>query len=314
MNRITQTRRSRQRPGERVLALFTFFLYLLPLAVLVSPAVAQSLPGSPSDLWQEPLLPRGLAPLGNWQSGDAPGYNHSHCCRLFRMPSAFPSGPLGLDNDNDSLVDDGNAAGAAGDKDAAGDNRLKLAVGSDNPFFDFRRPGDPGGVGYYRLHSQVLLFDNQKTGFGMGLRAVTPAGLEADGISDGPTVLSPHFAWFHEVGNGTAVQGFVGKDLRANSHWSDSLERQINYGLALQSPLPGIEPAPGRSVHVFLEALGRYRIDGDPSLRAPLNWELLPGVHWRLGDSWWMSGGILMPLGVPRPDAHLWQITCSWQF
>jgi hypothetical protein len=82
----------------------------------------------------------------------------------------------------------------------------------------------------------------------------------------------------------------------------------------LQSPLPGTNNMPGQSVHLFVEALGRYRIDGDPSQRTALNWELLPGVHWRLGENWWMSGGILMPLGLPRPDAHLWQITASWQF
>jgi hypothetical protein len=230
------------------------------------------------------------------------------------MPTAIPSEPVGLDTDNDAVVNDADAGGAGNERDAARDSRFKLAVGSDNPFFDFRRPGDPGGVGFYRLHSQVLLFDNQKTGLSMGLQAVTPAGLEADGVADGPTILSPHFAWFHQVGNGTAIQGFVGKNVRANSHWSDSLERQINYGLALQSPLPGTESTPGRSVHLFLEALGRYRIDGDPSLRSPLNWELLPGIHWQLGESWWMSGGILMPLTATRPDARLWQITCSWQF
>jgi hypothetical protein len=230
------------------------------------------------------------------------------------MPTAIPLDPVGLDNDNDPAVGDTDGSGSLSEKDAAGDGRVKVAVGADNPFFDFRRPGDPGGVGFYRLHSQVLLFDTQRTGLSMGLRAVTPAGLEADGVADGPTVLSPHFAWFHQVGNGTAIQGFVGKDVRANSHWSDSLDRQINYGLALQSPIPGTESTPGRSVHLFLEALGRYRIDGDPSLRASLNWEVLPGVHWQIGENWWMSGGILMPLGAARPDARLWQITCSWQF
>lgn len=229
------------------------------------------------------------------------------------MPSALPLDPVGLDSDTDTAPLDPNAPSPT-DKDSPGDGRLRVALGADNPFFDFRRPGDPGGVGFYRLHSQMLLFDNQKTGLSMGLRAVTPAGVEADGIADGPTVLSPNVAWFHELGKGTAIQGFVEKAVRANSRWSDSLERQINYGLAVHKPVLGGENTPGQSVHVFLEALGRYRIDSDTSQRAPLNWELLPGVHWRLSDSWWMSGGVLMPLGVPRPDAHMWQITASWQF
>jgi hypothetical protein len=310
MNLTMPTRRSRKQHSEIGFAAMAYITFLLALAFFNNTAIAQSIPGGPSDLWREPVLARGFDLFANGQSGDCPCRGKR--CHLFRMPSAYPSDPVGLDSDNDAVVDESGRPGASGD--SGGDGRLKLAFGTDNPFFDFRRPGDPGGVGYYRLHSQMLLFDNQKTGMSMGLQAVTPAGLEADGIPDGPTVLSPHFSWFHEMGNGTAIQGFVGKHVRANSRWSDSLERQINYGLALQSPLPGTESAPGRSVHLFLEALGRYRVDGDPSLRAPLNWELLPGVHWQLSDSWWMSGGLLMPLSTPRPDAHLWQITCSWHF
>lgn len=227
------------------------------------------------------------------------------------MPS---TNPVGLETDTDVGMSELEPPGVMTERESAGDGRLKVAVGTDNPFFDFRKPGDPGGVGFYRLHSQVLLFDNQRTGVSMGLQAVTPAGLEADGVSDGPTVLSPNFAWFHEIANGMAIQGFVGKHLRANSRWADSLERQINCGLALQSPLFSADSAAGRSVHLFLEALGRYRVEGDAAQRPPFNWDLLPGVHWRVGDNWWMSGGILMPLGAPRPEARLWQITCSWQF
>jgi hypothetical protein len=222
--------------------------------------------------------------------------------------------PVGLESDDEAAVNDAEVPGSANDPDCLGDSRLKVAVGTDNPFFDFRKPGDPGGVGYYRLHSQVQLYDNQKSGLSMGFQAVTPAGLEADGVADGPTVLSPNFAWFHEMANGTAIGGFVSKNLRANSRWSDNLGRQINCGLALQSPLPGTDSETGRSVHLFLEALGRYRVDGDAAQRPPLNLDLVPGVHWRLGESSWMSGGILMPIGPLRPDPRSWQITCSWQF
>jgi hypothetical protein len=309
-----QTRGLGKQQSEWGVILLPFACTLGLLVLLGNPSVAQSIPGSPSDLWNEPVLPRSLILTPNGSTGDVAAASRGNYCRLFRMPSTYPSDPVGLDSDNDSIGDESAALVAASDRDSTADGRLKVAVGTDNPYFDFRKPGDPGGVGYYRLHSQVLLFDNQRTGLSMGLRAVTPAGLEADGIADGPTVLSPHFAWFHGVGDSSAIQGFIGKDVRANSRWSDSLERQINYGLALQSPLPGIDPAPGRSVHVFLEALGRYRMDSDPTQRTALNWELLPGVHWRLGESWWMSGGVLMPLTAPRPDARSWQITCSWQF
>jgi hypothetical protein len=206
-------------------------------------------------------------------------------------------------------------ASPANDNSSFADGRARLWLGTDNPFFDFRRPGDPGGVGYYKLHSQALLFDTDYTGLSVGFQAVTPAGLEADGMQTGPTVLSPNIALFHEVTSGTAIQGFVGKDLRANSRWVGGLHRSIQYGLALQSPCPGLQPKDGQCVHFFVEALGRYRYEGDPGLGGPLNLHLVPGVHWRLGESWWMSGGVLMPLGGPtRYDSRLWQITASWHF
>jgi len=312
MNPTTQNHQPGRPPRKKQLPALSLVSYLLAFAVVGGSAVAQSLSPDPSDLWRDPILPRGLATAGTGPPSDSSCCGRSMACRLFRMPSALPTDPVGLEADIDPVPAE--AAGAPNDRDSTGDGRLKIAIGTDNPFFAFRRPGDPGGVGFYRLHSQVLLFDSEKVGLSMGLRAVTPAGLEADGVADGPTVLSPHFAWFHEVGDGTAVQGFIGKNLRANSRWSDSLERQINYGVALQRPVLGTESTPGRSVHLFLEALGRYRVDGDPSQRALPNWELLPGIHWRLGETWWMSGGIMMPLNAPRPDAHLWQITCSWQF
>jgi hypothetical protein len=309
MNQTTQIQQPRNRSSGESTP-FVLAAGLLLITLYGSPATAQGIPGCPADLWREPILPRDLATISSSQGGDLPSFLRGNPCRLFRMPT---TDPVGLDLDNDTPANEAEAAGGSCQPDSTSDGRLKVAIGSDNPYFDFRRPGDPGGIGYYRLYSQVLVFDNDKTGLSMGFQAVTPAGLEGDGVADGPTILSPHFAWFHEIAGGTAIQGFVGKNLRANSHWSDSLGQQINYGLALQSPLPGIESTPSRSVHMFLEALGRYRMDGDPTQHG--NWDLLPGLHWQLNESWWMSGGVLMPLGgTPRLDAHLWQITCSWQF
>jgi hypothetical protein len=225
------------------------------------------------------------------------------------MPTASPLNLLVADSDSDSMFGDGSASST----DAAVDTRLQLSVGADNPFFDFRRPGDPGGVGYYKLHSQFLLVDAPSSGVSVGLEAVTPAGLEADGISQGPTILSPNFGWFYEVAQGTAIQGFVGKNLRTRPGWSDALERDVQYGVALHSPFPGSE-RDSAAVHFFLEALGRYRFDGDPSVRTTGTWKLVPGIHCQITDSWWLSGGLLMPLVSPRMDSRLWQLTCSWHF
>lgn len=275
------------------------------LALLLS---AVGSPGqTPGGDYSRPVLsPRDLGIGDPAAASPAPASGGAPRVRLFRMPTAFLHDPLGLE-DNDPILDDAPPAPAGKD-----DGRMQVAVGYDNPFFDIRSPGDPGGVGYYKLHTQLQLLDSRTTFLTLGLQAVTPAGLEADGLQEGPTILSPSLSWFHEVGDGTAVQGFVGKNVRAGAGWTDRPERGLKYGLAVQSPVPVAQGTPSRRLHVFLEALGRYRPDGELLTRAA-NWELVPGVHWRLSDSWWMSGGVLVPLGVTKPD-KLWQITCSWQF
>ena len=110
------------------------------------------------------------------------------------------------------------------------------------------------------------------------------------------------------------MHGYVGKNLRATNGWTDSLERSIHYGMALQEPIPGLSSGTIGSVHFFVEALGRQKSSPDLAGRPPFNWEVLPGLHWQVGENWWMSGGLLLPMGGPRLETNLWQITCSWRF
>jgi hypothetical protein len=230
------------------------------------------------------------------------------------MPLSFAGDPPGVDSDLDSPAAANDPVAAALAADAAGADRLQVVMGSYNPFFDFQRPGDPGGVGYYKLHSQMLLLDNSCSGLCMGLQAVTPAGLEADGVAGGPTVVSPNLGWYYEPGGGTAIQGFVGKQVRARSGWTDNLGGDVRYGIALQHPVPCYDSTASQNLQMFIEALGRYRPNLDTARGNPTKWDLLPGLHWRLNDSWWMSGGVLMPINGSHLDSRFWQITCSWQF
>src|SRR5207237_911039 len=144
--------------------------------------------------------------------------------RLFRISPGFLSDPVGL-SDPDELP-------AADD---SGPDWLQMSMGPDNPFFDLRRPGDPGGVGYYKVHTQVRLLESTHTGCAVALQAVTPAGREFDGLEDGPTVVSPSVALFHAMDDGTAIQGFVGKHVNLNSNWTgQQLHQSVQYGMAVQ--------------------------------------------------------------------------------
>jgi hypothetical protein len=293
---------------------------LLPfsLALAVSCLVCSGVRSQPVKLAPEDFQRQLLLPL-NWDqlrpsvdiSANRPNRFH-----LFQMPTGYVKEAVGLDLDDDTPP--GELPSSAMVTPDDGFNWIQLNVGADNPYFDFRRPGDPGGVGFYRLHSQVQLLDTGRSGVNLALGAVTPAGLESDGVANGPTILSPALAYYQDLWDGMTVQGFIGNNLRANTRGIVRLQRNVRCGLAAQHPLPfslfSNDAETDPSLFIFVEALGRYRFqDSNPGQpRPPL--ELLPGVHWRVRDNWWISGGLIVPLCGPRPENNLWQITCSWQY
>ncbi len=279
---------------------------LLALCVLfaASPVRAQSLPGSAESFW---VTPPTLTPndFRNWASGVTPAFappERAARIRLFGMPTGFLSEPLGLDPGFDDPLPDPDHP-TPPDDDPEG-RRVQLTFGNDNPYFDLRRPGTPGGIGYYKLDSQYQLIDGDRMGLTVNLSAVTPAGLEANGVADGPTILTPSIAWFQDLGGGTALQGYVGKNIQANAQWVENWHASVHYGFAMQCPVPGFCPSNDRGVFFFVETLGRYRLtDSDLQSRRP-HWEIIPGFHWRLSDALWFTVG-------PTRQGLL---TCSWRF
>ena len=75
-----------------------------------------------------------------------------------------------------------------------------------------------------------------------------------------------------------------------------------------------------KNVFVFVEALGRYRYEagtgiGVPALGSSANTlEFVPGLHFKMSDNWWVSGGLVLPVTQSPNDQRLWQLTCSFQF
>jgi hypothetical protein len=232
---------------------------------------------------------------------------------LFGMPTGFVKDPVGLDLDDDFKPGDLPFALPS----SAGDDPfdfLQVSVGIDNPYFDFRRPGEPGGVGFYRLHSQLPILDDGKSGLNVSLGAVTPAGLESDGVQEGPTIFSPALAYYCDLWEGMTVQAFVGNYLRANSRAAGSWCRNARCGIAAQHPVPFTTVDADHGLFFFVEALGRYRIDASEPGRQSPPLEFMPGLHLRLQQNWWITGGLVLPMAAPRPESNLWQITCSWRF
>lgn len=194
---------------------------------------------------------------------------------------------------------------------------VNVVLSADNPYFDFRRPGDLGGVGYQRLYTEVRLLSSETTCLALNCHAATPAGLECDGLADGPTQFSPALTLSQDLGDGLAVQGFVGRTMRANLPALGTGPRNMEYGVVVQHPVPGLDGDTETKPRVFLfvETLGRYRFEeGSNSPQPTSRWDLLPGVHFRGGDNWWVSGGVMLPLGPARPESGLWQVTCALQF
>lgn len=293
---MTFSRGKHLRPGRRLLC-------VLLLGAATGPAAAQDGLGFGTPAWREPVLDRSFRPLFVC---DQPAANGCSGCRasrvhLFRMPCGFLYEPVGLDSDDPPPEDPLDPKTASGGPDST---PVQVVMGLDNPYFDYRLPTDPGGLGYYKVHTQLQLLDQGKTSLCLGLQAYTPAGLEMRGLAGGPTVLNPTVAWFQDLGQGAALQGFVGKNIRAGAGWTDELESNVEYGMALQYALPGLTTCPKHNFLFFMEALGRYRINGEAAPGKPMNWEFIPGIHWRVGDNWALS------VGAARKSL----ITFSWQF
>jgi hypothetical protein len=278
-------------------------------------ALGQFRTDGPDFFRQPPILPRSLFLLDpSDQSPLSPLLKQDPSrVRLPGMQPGFLWGPPGLDSDDELAADPMQSSVTTPNNVNI---PLQVNLGADNPYFDLRRPGDPGGVGYYRLHTQYQLYEDQRTGCSIAMQAVTPAGLDNDGVANGRTTISPAFGLFHTLDDGTVIQGFVGKHVHAGTGWTENFGSHIRYGAAVQRPLTDLAGDSVQGCYLFLEALGRYRyqVSENDWAGRPLTWEVLPGVHWRLSDSMWLSGAYVLPIKTLHSDSGLWQITCSWQF
>ena len=262
----------------------------------------------------------GISPLPLWDaqvtsgSPATPGTRGSRL-RLFRFTPGFLSEPIGLQDDDAPGIPGvpATAAPAPAETDD-GPDWLQLGMGNDNPYLDMRRPGDPGCVGYYRVNTQVRLLDSANTACSVGFQTVTPAGIQFAGAPDGATVVSPALSVFHALSESTAFQGFVSKNVPiSNSDGSVPLQRNLQYGMALQRPIAANGPEGFRNLFLSVGAMGQVHPQHD-SFKVTPSWDVLPGLHWHLNDNWWVSGGVLVPVGPTHSAPGQWQFTCSLRF
>lgn len=235
--------------------------------------------------------------------------------RLFRFAPGFLADPLGMQDDDSGIPGMTKLSGAdlAPLAQDSGPEWIQLGMGSDNPYFDLRRPGDPGGFGYSRVNTQVSLLDSPTTALAFGVQAVTPTGAQFGGLPEGPTVVIPAFSVFHAVNDRLAVQGFVSKNVPIYDASASPLQRNLQYGVALQRPILADGPDGMRNLFFTFGALGQAAPERD-YLRLVPKCDVLPGFQWHVNDNWWLSSAVLMPVGPVRTTPGQWQLTCSLQF
>lgn len=260
----------------------------------------------------DPVLPRdpalGLS-IGSAASSTPPA--RTDHIRLFRIQPGFLSDPVGLLDDDDTKLPDGSVPPAEED----GPDWLQVAVGSDLPYFELRQRGDPGGIGYYRVNTQVKLVDTGTTCASFAVQAWTPAGIQFGGLPDGPTVFSTALGLYQALGDGTAIQGFLGKNMPLLNAGGAPLQRNMQCGLALQRSLDPAAADGFQNVYLSLGALGQYHAFRDTTRPAQALLEVLPGLHWQVSDNWWMSGTLVVPAAhTTHVDPGQWQFTCSFRY
>jgi hypothetical protein len=291
----------------KALLLLGSFVVLSPRSLAQFPAFEDApFPG----MWNSNAIPSVLDPA----PAAAPNSRVPRI-RLFRMTPGFLADPLGMQDDHElpgGMMSVPQTALVPTAPDS-GPEWIQVGMGSDVPFFDLRLPGDPGGFGYYRVNTQMALFDSRTTACTFGVQAVRPAGAQFGGLQGGPTVLIPAFSVFHALTDHVALQGFVSKNLPIYDASTASLQRNVQYGLALQRPLLSDGPEGLRNLYFSVGALGQLSPDRDYLKLVP-NCNVLPGFQWHVNDGWWLSSAVLMPVGPVRAAPGQWQLTCSFQF
>jgi hypothetical protein len=269
------------------LALFLVGAFVRPVHAQVNPVV--------EDFWKKPVVVDFTT--CDFMDKDLTPSSSSPRLRMFGMPMGFLANPFGLvDDDDPALADDPMAPPKDDDF-----RNLQIVFGSDNPYFDLMRPGNPGGIGYTRVYSQYQVFDTGKTSLCVNMLAYTPTGLQNGGIANGPTTFCPALSWFQDLGQGTALQGFVCQNVYARPGWEDNPTRRTFYGVAWQCPLFGHDKDSDQGVFFFVQAMGRFYYD-ETSTRPAMT--ILPGIHWRVSDNCWLS------VGGTRHGLISW----AWQF
>jgi hypothetical protein len=257
-------------------------------------ARAQVFPFSAEQLLQKPVVPG--SSFFSIPDEDPVQASPTPRLRMFGMPTGFLANPFGLVDDDDLALTNDPANQGQKDDDL---RNLQIVIGSDNPYFDLLRPGNPGGIGYTRVYSQYQVFDSGTTSLCLNMLAYAPTGLQNGGIANGPTTFCPAISCFHDLGQGTALQGFVCQNVNARPGWEDNWSTRMFYGLAWQCPLLGIDKDQG--VFFFVQAMGRFYTDENTTRPAMT---ILPGIHWRVGDNCWLS------VGGTRHGIISW----AWQF
>jgi hypothetical protein len=277
------------------------------------PVPLSGVPSPTPDLQRDPLLP----PDVTYGLGGSAGSPRNNRIRLFRIEPGFLTDPIGVIDDDPPP----SGPGIPNSKDSDAD-WINITLGNDNPYFDFRQRGDPGGLGFYRINTQVQLFDTNRTACSIGFKAFAPAGLESNGLPDnqGNKVIAPALSLYHALDEGTAVQGYVSKNVLVQQGGPAPLQQNLHYGMALQRSLSTMGPETLRNIYLSVGALGQYRFDNTTTniaaTRPPLSWDVLPGLHWKVADNCWVSGGVLLPVGPNRAEFGNgnWQFTCQLQF
>ena len=173
------------------------------------------------------------------------------------------------------------------DPGSDGDPSMVFAFGKYRPNFDSNPTGERRPAGYQKAHAQMQVADFGPTSVFVTVQTLTPGDGEDGVVLRGPTSVCPSFGWFHDLGSGAGIQGYLGQDLYAHSRWSDGFGTRVRGGVGVQYPIPCCTSEIGDSGWFFmLEARGYYRYD---DVSDGMSWKVSPGVHWRANDACWLS-------------------------
>lgn len=178
-----------------------------------------------------------------------------------------------------------------------------------DPAYLWRMPENGEGTSgpVWSASAWAQFIDTPSTAANFQLHLLVP---EKGDLHQERTHLTSIFACFQDLGNRFGLQTHVGLEARFGDNQSGEAHYHVNGSAALTRTFTD-EVTCFSYFTVFVEAFGGMAIDHHFGRST---FSFLPGMRWEICKSWWIAGGVEVPVTAPHPFDVGFRVAMSKDF